>query len=287
MVNQKVTTTAFPNSQAALDNIANKYDITATGYGATDPSGGSGSIVLDIRRTWKDYKTSSSASNPIYFQRFLYSDIIVSSMSSLSSAAKSVTTSSSVFSDARSSLSTVSNFNTQVTDFKKNIYDFSDSGDAIVDLFQLAFSIYYGVVLGCVCAMIAGTIFFTFCGWIRCKCISHFGWVILTILMILGFLLSAILFPFSVVFIESCDIINMASLKVDRGIIPSSAWDEMSTCLVGDGDLYTKYDLGSKISFAKQATEGLSLASSLYDPIKNTLIYNVTDAFIISVCYRL
>jgi hypothetical protein len=273
---------SFTSSLTSLTTISTKYDEGTAGYTVTNPSTGAGGFILDLRRGWKSYTLSASASYPIYFQRVLYKDNVYKSMTDLKAAAvkaKDTTTLNS----ALTSLNDVKSFKTQVSDFKTKVYDYGSQGDSIIMAAQLGFTLYYAVVMGCAVAMVIGIVLFAFCGCQKCRCISHLGWCLLALFMIIGFLFGTLFFPVSIVLVEACDLIKLDSLKEDRGIIPSSVWNEIGVCLSGNGDLYTKYDLGSKINFASQINNAFALVSALYDSSSNTLRYNVTDAFVVQV----
>ena len=281
MSNQPLNARAYPYSQTILTKIANRFDSTNTtsGYTTTNPNDGSSGYSVELRTNWANYLSSSSGSYPIYLQRYMYMYPVYDSMKSLQSASGTAANSMSL-SDAQSAIKDASSFTDQISSFKSTIYDYADKGDQYVSIVQIAFSVYYGVVIGCAAAMVFGTVFFAFCGCNKCRCISHFGWCILTLLMILGFLLATIFFPFSVVFIESCDLIKLDSIKADGGIIPSAVWAQVQICFSQDGNLYSKYNLDTKMQFATDAMSSFNLIDQLYNNVTSQLIYNTTDAFI-------
>ena len=272
-------TNSYSSSISALNTIATKYDSGTSGYTVTNPLTGASGFVLELRYNWKSYTSAASASYPIYAQKLLYSDGVYPAMANLKSASAKAQD-NSYLASASSSLSSVSSFSSQVSSFKSQVYDYGGNGDTIVSAAQLGFTIYYAVVMGCAIAMVVGIVLFAFCGCAKCRCISHLGWCLLAFFMIIGFIFGTLFFPVSVVIIEACDLINPSNLQTDRGIIPSNVWDEIGICLTGNGDLYTKYDLASKMDFATTITNAFSLVSALYNPTAGTLVYNITDAFV-------
>ncbi len=282
MINTPIGSNAFSNSLSTLSNIATKYDSSGPYQTATSPVDGSAGFVLNLRTGWKDYTFPTSGSYLIYSQRYIYQTVVYNSMGDLRASASSATQSTTL-SSAQSSLNTVQGFIDDLTPLKNNVYDYSDKGDGVMTIIQLVFIIYYAIVIGCVGAMTLGTVLFAFCGCNRCKCISHIGWAFLTVLMILGFLFSTLMFPLSVVFIESCDLIKLSSLQTNRGIIPADVWSQISVCLIGDGDLYTYKGLNNNIGFAMTAMNSFDIVSQLYNNVTDTLIYNITDYFVSQV----
>ena len=282
VIAQPLGSNAFTNSLAALTTIASKFDETSSSYQVTNPLTGAGGFILDLRRGWKSYTVASAASYPIYAQHLLYKTGVYNSMKDLSAAAVKAKDSTSL-NKATSSLNDVRTFKTQVTDFKNKIYDYGGQGDGVIAAAQIGFSVYYAVVMGCAIAMVVGIGLFVLCGCAKCRCISHLGWCLLAFFMIIGFLFGTLFFPISVVLVEACDLIKLSNLKEDRGIIPSSAWNEIGVCLSGDGDLYKKYELNTKIDFASQINTAFSLVTTLYDATANSLRYNISDAFVAQV----
>jgi hypothetical protein len=282
MGKQPLGSNAFTASQAQLDSITTKYNEDVTNYYVTNPKDGSSGFVIDLRRNWKTYSKAVSQSYMLYLQRTIYQSNVYESMSQLKVASNDAA-GSSALQDARKSLSSVREFTNTLSNYKSDMYSILGQGDSMVDYTQLGFSLYFGMFIACVGSMLLGTLFFACCGYVKCKCLTHFGWCVLTFWVLLGLLLSAIFFPVSVVLIEACGVTDVASLRQGRGLIPSSVWSQVDVCLVGNGDLYVKYDLDQKISFARKAGDSFELVTALYDPTKDILIYNVTDLFVANV----
>ncbi len=287
MANTPLGTNTFATSKSSLTTISTTYDSTGSYQTTTSPVDGSSGFILNMRTGWKDYTNVASSSYPIYSQWYMYQTVVYNSLNDLKSASTSATQSSTL-SSAQSALDTVQTFVDKVDPLRKNIYDYTDNGDTVIKIVQIVFCVYYAIVIACIGAMLAGTVFFAFFKRNGCRCISHLGWVILTILMILGFLISTVMFPATVVFIDGCDMIKLENLKTDRGIIPQDAWDQIQVCLVGNGDLYKYKSLDTKIGFAATAMSSFSIVSSLYNSATDSLIYNVTNSFTTSVnCWTL
>lgn len=272
----------FSNSKSALDSIANTYDSAGSYQTTTSPVDGSSGFKLDVRSGWKDYVSPTSGSHLVYKQRVLYQVGVYNSLQKLITASASATQSTTI-STAQSALDSVKDFVKEIEPMKKDVYDLTDNGDTVIKIVQIVFCVYYAIVLVCISAMIIGTVFFAFLKKDCCRIISHVGWIVLTIFMILGFLFSTLVFPVSVVFIEGCDLIKLDNLKSDRGIIPQDAWDQVSVCLAGNGDLYTYKGLDTKISFAADIMYAFDIVENLYNSGTDSLIYNETNLFIHNV----
>lgn len=203
-------------------------------------------------------------------------------MSGLVSAA-STATSSSTLSSATTALSSVNNFVTQLTSFQSTVYNYTGYGDTYVPYIQLGFTIYYAVSIGCVVLMLLGSLAFACCGCLKCRCLSHLGWVVLAFLMIIGFLISTIFFPLSVILIEACGVIPLNQLATNRNLIPSNVWNQIGICLTGNGDIYTQYNLGNSLSFASSAASAINLVTQIYNPTTDSLIMNISTAYVANV----
>lgn len=277
---QTIGSCSYTSSLNSLNNIGSKYDSSANAYIITNPTTGSQDFKIDIRTGWAGF---ASYSSPIKLQRDIYVNKVCPGMAGLPSAAKDAA-SPSMVQNVRNSLTQVTDFINRATDIQSNIVKYTGYGDDYVSAVQIAFTVYYAIVLGCGCAMLAGTILFVFCNWAKCKCISHLGWCVIALLMILGFLLSTLLFPFSVILIEGCDMIKLSNLQAgDKGVIPDGAWEHIRVCFAGNGDLYTKYNLNTQIAFAMNATNAFSLINDLWDNDNSRLRYNITDSYLVNV----
>ncbi len=269
----------YTTSSLALTQIATKYDESSINYKVTHPQTGASGFVLDLRKNWKTYTSSASSMNALYLQRLMYKDSVYKSMSDLR-AASIKAKDSSYLDSASKSLDTVRDFSSQARTLRNNIYDYAGNGDKVVTAIEIGFTVYYSIVIACAVGMIVTVIFIGCCGCYKWRCISQIGWCILAFFMVIGFLFGALVFPVSVVLVEGCDIIKLSNLEQDRGIIPQNVWKEANTCLVGNGDLYTKYNLDTKIDFAKQITDAFALVDAFYDSANDTLRYNISDAFV-------
>jgi len=183
---------------------------------------------------------------------------------------------------ARSDLESIEEFKKELESVRDSIKDPLDSGDTPIKLVQLAMSIYYAVIIGCSSITVLGSILLALCKCNEWRCVSNLGCLILTFLMILGFLLTAVLMPVSVVLIELCDVIELKNLKEDPSIIGEEAWNELKICLDGDGNIYREKGLENSIEFAKDGEEGLTLIRELHDKDAEPcqVKYNYTEAMI-------
>ena len=273
----------YTYSQSSLTTISTKYDSAqASSYGVTNPINGNSGFSIDIRTNFATYQNSQSFSYPIYMQRYMFQTVIYNNMKDLISSASQAANSNTITA-ANSALNSVTDFVSQISSFKGTIEDYTSKGDDYVNYVQIGFTVYYAICLGCSCLMIVGTVAFAFCGWLKCRCLSHFGWVIVSIFMIIGFLLATILFPVSVVLIEVCGVISLDQLAVNKKIIPDSVWNQTGICLVGNGDIYTKYKLGDQLGFASSISSSLDLIKQIYNPATGTLIMNVTNQYVTNV----
>eukprot|EP00826_Nyctotherus_ovalis_P064135 TRINITY_DN9402_c0_g5_i3.p1 TRINITY_DN9402_c0_g5~~TRINITY_DN9402_c0_g5_i3.p1 ORF type:complete len:580 (+),score=74.66 TRINITY_DN9402_c0_g5_i3:47-1741(+) len=201
---------------------------------------------------------------PLYTEHVYFKEFVFPAMRGVHSGAESLV-SPSTFTEAEEGLKSVGEVAEQIEKFQGDINDYTDMGDTPVKMSQLGMTIYYAVLIGSAGVGILGSALFVFCGCNGFRCVSNLGCVLLTILMVLGFLVAAVLMPVSVVFIEACDLIDVERLKKSHDIIPDDIWDELKVCLVGDGDIYTTKNLGATLAFANNALSGLNIINALYE----------------------
>jgi len=177
--------------------------------------------------------------------------------------------------DVRSSLQNIEDFNEDVKGIKGNVYDFLDVIEIGFVLARIIMIIYYALIMAIIGIILLGSIFIIIYSSKWCRCINNLGCILLTIFIIIGFLLTALLFPISVVLIEGCDMLNPDKLE-ENGLI--STLEEVEICLVGDGDLYTRKGLGDSLEFADQLAGGLDSVSLIYDG--DNMIYPAAEVLI-------
>ena len=282
VLSQPMGSNAYTKSTAALAQIEAKYDSSSSNYGVTHPSTGTAGFVLDLRKDWKSYKVSKSAMYPLYAQQLLYMNDVYKSMSDLKSASTKAKD-NTYLTKASNSLNNVRDFSSQARTLRTNIYDYADAGDKGIKAVEVGFTVYFAIGLSCGVAMVVGVVCFACCNCAKLRALSHLGWVLLGLLILLGFLFGALVFPVSVVLVEGCDIIKLSNLAQDRGLIPENVWKEMRVCLLENGDLYTKYNLSTQIDFAKNITDAFALVSALYNETTDSLRYNISEVFVTQV----
>lgn len=258
--------------------MGSKYDASNLAYSTIYPNNGSSGFIIDLRNNWNNYTDPKSTLNVLYQQEQMYQVNVYQNMGNLKTGAQKAMD-PSVINNAKNSLLTATNFATQMTNIKNNVYDYIDTADKVVNAIKIAFAVYYAVSILCVALMVLGGIFLCGCKCEGCKCFSNIGWFLLSFLMIIGFLFSTLVWPVSVVFIDVCDSITPAKLLTDRGIIPQQAWAQIGICFNGSGDLYTQYGMSTQVAFAKNITTALSSVNSLYDKNNKVLIYPIADYF--------
>eukprot|EP00826_Nyctotherus_ovalis_P016532 TRINITY_DN1478_c0_g1_i1.p1 TRINITY_DN1478_c0_g1~~TRINITY_DN1478_c0_g1_i1.p1 ORF type:complete len:449 (-),score=65.07 TRINITY_DN1478_c0_g1_i1:242-1588(-) len=181
-------------------------------------------------------------------------------------------------SDAKDALKTVEDFEGEISDIKKNLYDYADKGKEGFKGFRIGMIILYVLIMLSVFLIVVGSIvsLFHVSKWWRSM--ASIGCVLQGIFMVLGFLLVAVLHPVSVAIIDVCDAIDLNKLSdTERGILPQSVWDEVKICMIGDGDLYTEKDLDNNLEFATDSVEGLEETKRLYDNTNSAMKYPVAD----------
>jgi len=169
------------------------------------------------------------------------------------------------FDEIDEALDAITDFESEIKELRNEIDDILDLGNTPIKIAQLAMSIYHAVIIGCCSVAILGSIFLILCKCNEWRCISNFACLILAFLMIMGFLLTAVLMPVSVVLIEVCDVIELESLKEDPSIIGEDTWDELKICLDEDYSIASKFNLDEKIESFKDAEEGAAEINEIYD----------------------
>jgi len=164
--------------------------------------------------------------------------------------------------DVRSSLKTIEDFNEEVKGIRGTVYDFLDIIEIGFVLARVVMVIYYALIMIFIGIILLGSIFVTMCSSKWCRCVNNLGCILLMIFIIIGFLLTSLLFPISVVLMEGCDMLNPDKLE-KNGLVDTL--EELEVCLVGSGDLYTEKGLGSDLEFADQVAGGLDSVALIYD----------------------
>ena len=240
-----------------LKNIKEEFE--ATNNKVTDPWKGGEDLVLDILYG-KVYGNELFAHLDAEIEAYKH---IYTLMPGVVNAAKEL--GDGGFDDINDALDAINDFEGQIKDLRDDIDDMLDFGNSPVKIAQLAMTIYYAVIIGCSSITILGSIFLALCKCNEWRCMNTFGCLILTLLMILGFLLTAVLMPVSVVLIEVCDVFELENLKEDRSIINQDTWDELKICLDKDSSISSKFGLDEKIESFKDAEEGAKEISEIYD----------------------
>ena len=286
IANKEIGSSAYSASLASLDNLASKYDESATSYYVSNPLNGSSDCIIDLRIGWKSYDQDSSQEHVLYLQRSIYQTVVYPSMEQLKGIAEDVVHSSAL-SDASSGISEITKFKDDIASYKEMLIDYMDIGSKYISYVELGNKLYLAIIIGCAGLMLIGSSGLICCEWNRCRIISHVGWIVFYLLMLVGLLLSAVLFPVSVVLSEACDVLSLQSLRDGVFTPNSSAWDQIKVCIDdGGGDLYTKYGLQDKIGFAQKTLNSLDVIEGIYKD--DSLVYNLTDPYISRVsclCY--
>lgn len=247
-----------PADYSSAETIIDKIETDFESKKVTDPFGtNTDEIELTLLTGGTIFETLR-AEVKVYKQ-------VYSNMGGLKAAANDMGNNGAL-NDARVALDDVAKFVDDISGFKEDISDTLDKLDTPVKIAQIAMTAYYAVIIACASITILGSMLLAFCkcnGW---RCVSNLGCVILTILMVVGFLLAAVLMPVSVVLIEACDLIDIEKLANSHDLFPEDAWDALETCLINDGDLYTKKDLNEKLQFTEDAAPGLEDVQRLHDP---------------------
>ncbi len=283
VASQTLGSNAYSNSQTELLTIATDYSKSTTGHLVANPLTGVEDYVFELRNTWADYATSSSQCYNLYLQRLMYQSTVYDQMSSLKSVSTDISAGTTL-SSALSAITSLSGFTSDINSYKGTVYDTMGTIDSAVKYLQIGFAVLFGIFIACSCFMFIGTVGLAFCGCARCRGFNQVGWCTLCWMMMLGFIVTTVLFPVSVMIYEVCDVISLESLRTKNVTLNTNAWDQVKTCLTGTGDLYAKYDLDSKLSFATTVTNNLAIVDSLYDSSSDSLVYNFTALFLTTVC---
>jgi hypothetical protein len=274
----------FTASNAVLNTMSSKYDQSSALYSTNNPSTGTTPYTIEFRSNWTNYQNNISNLNPLYKQQQMYMVDVYANMANLKSGAASAMDPNTI-NNGRNALTQATSYTGIMVSLQSSIYSYIDQANTVVNAVQIGFAIYYAVSICCVGLMVLGGLFLSFCKCDRCTCISCIGWIILAVLMMIGFLFSTLVFPASVVFIDACNEINPDTLKTDRGIIPANYWVQLATCFQGNGDLYTQYNLNSQIGFAKNMSDALSNATALYNTTTQNPNYPIDDNYIGNCSY--
>ena len=266
----------FSNSKGKVDTMKSTFAPSAKKV--SSPNDGT-SIELTLLNNIDDEQ--AGLLSPLYIEIIGFQTTVIDKLRSISDIANDIDT--STITTAQNALNDVKDITKDIESYKTDIYDYTDMGDAPIDIAEIVMICYYSINLVCIILIVLGMVlrYMFNCGLF--SCISNLGCAIIMTFMIIGFLLSAILFPLSAVIIEGCELISLETLKDDHSFIPSDVWDQIDLCLVdkGDGtygDLYTKHNLASKINFANSGSSAFN-ATGNYTDNDGNLVLPGSDLF--------
>lgn len=262
----------FQGTKEFLQNLYDKFD----NEDVVDPTKASGTLVLDM---FKKNNGKYPFIEVLEEEVEKFEGDITTKMKELVEGAAEASNGQTIL-EARDALESVNDFDKEINEYKNNIYDYVDDAKKGFKYTRLGTCIYFALVIGSVGVIFLGSVPVMVCESKCCRCVSNLGCVLLAIFMTLGFLVTAVLFPLSVVIIEGCDLIELDQLKKDRGIIPESAWDEIGICINGDGDLYTDKGLKDSLTFAGQSVDGLTYTTLFYDKDEEKMKYPAAENLI-------
>ena len=251
---------AYTHSETILNSLYQDYK--STQKPVTNPITGAPGFELDILSDTHDEETGFFSD--LHYEREFYSKLVYISMSGVNEIAKLFDGSSITLNKAKDGLREIDDFLADLFDYKYDIYDYADMGDKPVDAIVFFVNIFLFVNIIAILILIAGAILSITCKSSIANLLANIAWAIVSIFGIIGFIATALLLPFSVVFIEACDMIEIDSLANNNEFFPGVLWDSISVCLLNDGDLYESHNLDESLDFASKSIGGLNYTYVLY-----------------------
>lgn len=272
----------FINAENVLESIGNEFksDLTSS-MKIKDPTNPSNKVIILPFVKMDD--PEDGLLRFLYGEIKLFSTTVYDALGEVRKGASELGTNEKkegILKGATDGLDTLKDFIDQIEDYKGGIYDTTDIIVTPLKFVDLGFTIYYSAMMG-LFSLAAVAVFIPICcKGLRClRFFDHLSCVFMTFFMMIGFLLSTVLMPISVLLIETCDMIELEKLKEDKSIIPDEIWDEVSVCLTGDGDIFTKKGLDKELEFANQTVPGFNILDEYYDNSSKTMKYPVYEDF--------
>jgi hypothetical protein len=181
---------------------------------------------------------------------------VVSQVNALNSNVASVKSSaSSIQSAIASGASALTTISTQMGTLANNMGDYSSQGRQYIWYANIALNVLYAIALAMATVAISAMLLIKCCkAFNKLNCFLYFACFWLSLIMIIGFLISALLFPSSVLFMQVCGVLNdvitvngtlskIDSLSSSTG--NSSVANYINTCLWGNGDIISQVTNGN------------------------------------------
>jgi len=74
---------------------------------------------------------------------------------------------------------------------------------------RISFGVFYGLIIGVGSLTLVAVVFIVVLKWRRFRIFLHIAWCFMSLFMVLGFLLSIVTVPLSVVYLELCDLLRI------------------------------------------------------------------------------
>jgi hypothetical protein len=117
--------------------------------------------------------------------------------------------------DAKRALDSIDRIEFEINSFRLNLYNYVDKARTGFKGFQIGMIVFYAVMILSSVLIAGGSVVSAFRGSKCWGCLGNIGCVLLGILMTLGFLIVAILYPLSAALIEACDELKQKTLYVE------------------------------------------------------------------------
>lgn len=106
----------------------------------------------------------------------------------------------------------------------------------------------------------------------KCRILLHLGWFLMSIMMIIGLLLSVILVPVGVMLSETCT--WMSDFFEDEvefndpsyTFLPPDIMSKISVCKFGDGNLSDEFAIGEELATIDAMLDSINVTLGLTDP---------------------
>lgn len=178
----------------------------------------------------------------------------------LSSALKTVySTSKDVAANAQDISNTLNSSTDQIRTLYDSMKNYEDQINTnleqpydYIKQINTGFYVAWALNITAACMAIFGGIGVYLFKWTRMRFLLHCSWFLLSALMCIGFILSAVFIPFGIITIEGCDIFDEILTSPTKyaeytTIIPSDINSKLTTCLFGSGNLLTEFGINNQV----------------------------------------
>jgi hypothetical protein len=250
-----------------------------------DPTNSGQTYIPDTISKLGPTATLSTITGSMKKEMDIKSDIVQTASTLLNSSIGSLKGQTQPIHDAiQSGVDMAKTIKDSVTGYLNDVGDYGDQANTGTNLTGTILLVIFVVVL-VVSALALGSILLVkLCKLKLFNKLTHLTWCLLGLFMILGWILSTLLFPLSIVMVEACQVID--SFLTDPAFFNSSiatlmkgaadTTDTVYICLHGNGDILTKLGVKDQLGYFDTIFTQLDKAKDYFPSSQGTVPFSIT-----------